>query len=97
MTYASIYKGIIFIEGQEPTAKHLGVIEFKKRLQIHSQLKTLDIVKDQLIEKNLALGGNAIIDFKYGQKTDGAFWYGSGISAIIPEETKNKIIEKLNN
>ena len=109
MAYTSIYKGVIFIEGVEQTAKVLGRVEYKKLFSFNAQVQTLDCVKDQLIEKTIALGGNAIIDFKYGQKSSGWFksslfslddnikWYGSGIAVILPEETKNKILEKLNN
>ena len=108
MAYTSIYKGVIFIEGAEQTAEILGQVEYKKLFSFNSQIQTLDCVKDQLIEQTLALGGNAIIDFKYGQKSSGWFesflfnlddnikWYGSGLAVILPEETRNKIFEKLN-
>lgn len=108
MAYTSIYKGVIFIEGAEQTATILGQVEYKKHFSFNSQIQTIDSVKDQLIEQTLALGGNAIIDFKYGQKSSGWFksslfclddnikWYGNGLAAILSEETKNKIFEKLN-
>ena len=103
MTYISIYKGFIFIEGLEPTAKVLANIEYKKNFSYNAQIQTLDCVKDQLIEKTKFLGGNAIIDFKYGQKSSGWLksslfslddnikWYGSGIAAIIPKERIQEI------
>ena len=106
MAFTSIYKGIIFIEGPEPSAKTLQNIEYKKLFSFNSQIQTLDCVKDQLVEKAIALGGNAIINFKYGQKSSGWFksalfalddnikWYGSGTAAIIPEEVKIQILEK---
>lgn len=107
MAYTSIYKGIIFIEGFEPSAKVLKDIEYKKLFSFNSQIQTLDCVKEQLIEQTIALGGNAVINFKYGQKSSGWFksalfslddnikWYGSGTAAIIPEEVKMQILEKL--
>ena len=105
MAYTSIYKGIIFIEGEEPSAKILGQVEYKKLFSFNSHIQTLDCVKDQLIEQTIALGGNAIINFKYGQKSSSWFtsslfslddnikWYGNGLAAIISEETKNKILK----
>ena len=108
MAYTTIYNGIIFIEGYEPSAKILGQVEYKKLFSYNSQIKTLDCVKEQLAEKAITLGGNAVVEFKYGQKSSGWFkssllslddnikWYGSGMAAIIPEETRNKILEKLN-
>ena len=108
MAYTTIYKGILFIEGDEPSAKILKNIEYKKNFSFNAQLQTLDSVKDQLVEKAIALGGNAIINFKYGQKSSGWFmsslfslddnikWYGNGTAAIISEERKNEILAKLN-
>ena len=108
MAYTSIHKGIIFIEGSEQSAEILGPIEYKKLFSFNAQIQTIDCVKDQLVEKTVALGGNAVVDFKYGQKSSGWFksslfslddnikWYGSGLAAIIPEEIKNKILEKYN-
>ena len=109
MAYTFFYKDFIFIEGQEPTAKILGPIEYKKSFTFNSQSKTLDCVKDQLLEKAKALGGNAVINFKYGQQTANWFksclfgldddikWYGSGTAAILPpekiEEIKNKKVD----
>ena len=108
MAYTTIYKGIIFVEGKEPSAKLLGKVEYKKALSFNAQLKTLNDVKDQLVEKTIALGGNAVVDFTYGQKSLGWFkasfsslddnvkWHGAGTAAIIPEERKQEIFEKLN-
>ena len=107
MAYTSIYKGVIFIEGYEPTARVLGNIEYNKKFSYNAQLRNLDSVKDQLADKTLAMGGNAVINFTYGQKSSGWFksillalddnikWYGSGTAAILPEEKRLSIIEKL--
>lgn len=105
MAYASIYKGIIFVEGEDPTAQLLGEIEYKKNFTYNSQIQGLDCVKDQLVDKTVALGGNAVLYFKYGQKSVGWFrasllslddnikWYGSGVAAILPEERIKEFLE----
>ena len=107
MAYTSIYKDVLFIEGDESTARVLGKVEYKKNFSFNSQLQTLDCVKDQLVEKAVAMGGNAIINFKYGQKASGWFksslfslddnikWHGSGTVAVVPEERKNELLEKI--
>lgn len=107
MAYTSIYKGIIFIEGNEPTATVLGKVEYKKMCSFNAQIQTLDVVKDQLVEKTLALGGNAVVNFKYGQKSSGWFksslfslddnikWYGNGLATMIPEERRNELLAKI--
>jgi hypothetical protein len=109
MVYVSLYKGILFFEGYEASAITLEPIEYKKRCTFNAQLKTLDCVKEQLMEKTIALGGNAVVNFKYGQKSVGWFkstffnldddvrWYGSGVAAIIPEETRMEILARLDN
>lgn len=105
MAYTTIYKGIVFVEGAEPVAQLLGEVEYKKNFTYNSQLQGLDCVKDQLVDKTLALGGNAVLHFKYGQKSSGWFkasllslddnikWYGSGVAAILPEDRINEILE----
>lgn len=109
MAYKTIYKGIIFIEGDEPSAVILGDVEYKKKFSYNAQLKTLDCVKDQLVEQTIALGGNAVVNFKYGQKSAGWFkssllslddnikWYGSGKAAIVHEENYESFKKAKNN
>ena len=57
-----------------------------------SQLKSLDDVKEKMIHVVAKYGGNAVVDFKYGQRlsfwkslfrVDGVMWYASGKIAII--------------
>lgn len=105
MAYVSIYKDIIFIEGSEPTAVPVGKIEYKKKFSFNAQLQTLNCVKDQLVQKAIALGANAVVEFQYGQKSSGWFkssllacddnikWYGSGVAARLPKEKVEEILE----
>ena len=98
MAYVSVYKGIVFIEGYEPTARLLGRVEYDKKFSYNAQLKTLDAVKEQLADKAVAMGANAVVEFAYGQKSSGWFksvllalddnikWYGYGMAAIVPED-----------
>lgn len=92
MSYVSIYKGILFIERTIESATTLKKIEYKKFSSYNAQIQTLDCVKDQLAEKTISLGGNAVINFTYGQKSCDWFksmllcpdgnvkWFGSGFS-----------------
>lgn len=98
MAYTSIHKGIAFIEGDEPNARKIGIVEYQKEGFYNQQLKDLDVVKDQLAKKAAAMGCNAVINFTYGQKSTSWFrallltyddninWYGSGTAAIISKE-----------
>ena len=104
MLHASIYKGIVFIEGYEPTATRLGKVEYHKLFSFNAQIQTLDAVKEQLFHQTVQRGGNAVINFTYGQKSSGWFksslfslddnikWYGSGEAARIPEDRLKEIV-----
>jgi len=90
MMYETEFEGILFIEG-EPTIKP----EILKHVKcsIHgmffsqAQLKNLNDVKRLLAHKVKASGGNSLINFSYGQKSnfwttllgiDNICWYGEG-------------------
>ncbi len=105
MAYVSVYKGVVFIEGYEPSARLLGRVEYDKRFSYNAQLKTLDSVKEQLAGKAVAMGANAVVEFTYGQKSSGWFksvllslddnikWYGYGMAAIIPQDRIAVLLE----
>lgn len=104
MAYISVHKGVAFIEGDEPGARILGRVEYQKEGFYNQQLKDLDAVKDQLAQKARAMGGNAVKDFKYGQKSTGWFrsmllsyddninWYGNGTVIQISAERLQEIL-----
>lgn len=106
MAYMSMYKGIVFIEGREPSATILGDVEYKKLFSFNSQIQTLNDVKDQLVEQVIALGGNAVVDFIYGQKSSGWFtsslfglddnikWYGRGKAASVPANILESVAQR---
>ena len=107
MAYKSIYKNIIFIEGHEDYVKNLGTIEYKKGGFFNNQLKNLDNVKEQLAYKAKQLGGNAVVNFKYGQKNKSWFrslllsidddinWYGYGEVVVLDYNKYKELFEKL--
>lgn len=107
MAYKSLYKGFLFVEGFEENIKVLGPVEYKKDYSFNQQLKNLDDVKDQMIEKAKAMGANAIINFEYGQKTIGFWksivlshddninWYATGLAVVIDPVRLDEIVEKI--
>lgn len=95
--HTTSYEGITFYEGRpndyqpiEPLKIEIGGI-----LLTQSQLKTLKDVKHEMAMRATKVGGNAIVDFKYGQKSvgflrsilqmDDVNWYGEGMIARVPE------------
>ena len=108
MAYKSIYKDIIFIEGPKEYVRNLGRVEYKKGLSLYNnQMKNLNDVKNQLAEKATSMGGNCIINFKYGQKNtswlksillsldDNVNWYGDGQVVVISDEKYKEIASKI--
>lgn len=92
--FETTHKGIRFIEGRPNRVKVLGPVSIEiGGILTSAQLKTLDDVKDLMASEARQCGANAIIDFKYGQRSVGfwAFlfqrddvnWYGTGSAAIV--------------
>jgi hypothetical protein len=93
MMYWSIHGGVYFVEGSPE--KHLPLSPISTELNdffAQNQLRTLDDLKDRMASHAQSLGGNAVISFKYGQRSsvwkslfgmDNVLWYGSGEVARI--------------
>jgi hypothetical protein len=88
-----MFQGIKFIEGRPPAATIIKPIRVEiGGVFISAQLKNLDDVKRLMAEQVRAAGGNAIVDFKYGQRSVGFWrslldrddvnWYGEGQIAV---------------
>ena len=94
--YVTKQDGIAFYEGTPDHYEPIRSvrIEIGGMLLTQSQLKTLKDVKRELAARASKAGGNAIVDFEYGQKSVGWFrsilqlddvnWYGSGTIARVP-------------
>jgi hypothetical protein len=98
--YSTIFEEIIFIEGPEPSAKILSGIKCDLSFKFGAQLKNLDDVKRDLAAKARALGANAVLDFKYGQKSrwlaiDDVAYFGTGAAAILPYPLYSELREKI--
>jgi hypothetical protein len=93
--YFSTHKQIYFVEGPVSGAKRFGPISTElNSFFSQNQLKSLDDLKDKMCDFVRSKGGNAVLDFKYGQRNtfwksllgmDDVLWYGSGeIASIDP-------------
>jgi len=101
MPYTSFYKGIAFIEGNIPNAKIVKPNVSARLGGFGSHLKTLTDVKDILVNQCISSNANAVINFKYGQKTrllaiDDMVFFGSGDLAVLDEQTLQELREKFN-
>lgn len=102
MAYSTVYENIIFIEGDDSSAKKVGSISCDLSFVFGAQLKNLNDVKRVLAEKASANGCNCITNFTYGQKSrwlaiDDVTYKGSGIAAILSPERYAELCEKIKN
>ena len=92
--YTSIYQGITFVEGLPPKFREIRPIRVEiGGIFASAQLKNLDDVKRLMAEQVRSAGGNAVVNFNYGQKSVGFWesifsrddvnWYGAGSIAFI--------------
>jgi len=92
--YTTIFEGIKFVEGCPPTARIIKPVRVEiGGILTSAQLKNLDDVKRLMANQARAAGGNAIVDFKYGQRSvgfwrslidrDDVHWYGEGKVAFV--------------
>ena len=106
MAYTTMFEGIIFVEGFCEFAVLKGKVEYVKDSFWNQQFRNLDNIKHQLAEKAKALGANAVINFKYGQKNisflkslclsldDNVNWFGYGEAVVIAEPKFSELMEK---
>ena len=100
MPYTSVYKNIIFIEGDNPNA--IRKAKIKSNLTgFGAQLKNLNNVKDNLCLQAKLHKCNCVLDFSYGQKSswfsiDDVKFYGNGVCAILPQDEYENILNKIN-
>lgn len=98
--YSTVFEDVIFVEGTVPGARILGGISCDLSFKIGSQLKNLNDVKKALADRARALGANAVLDFRYGQKSrwlaiDDVAFFGTGRAAVLSETEYAKIREKI--
>ena len=90
------FDDVTFIEGTHPNARTIKPISVRIHgLFSQAQLKSLDDVKRKMAEIARAEGANAILFFKYGQRStfwttflgiDDVSWYGEGVIAQISHQ-----------
>lgn len=92
--------GVFFVEGSPPgLSRRRSISSELNDFFSQNHLKTLDDLKDRMAQEAVASGCNAVVDFKYGQRSsfwksiigmDNILWFGSGVLAIIdPDQLKN--------
>lgn len=89
----TVYDGVLFSEGWPAGCKKLATVAvtLDDKWIGGSQLKNLNDVKAELAKRVKAAGGNALVEFTYGQKSvsfwkcllsiDDVAWWGKGTAA----------------
>ena len=102
MAYTTLYKSIVFIEGNSNDARVIGNVSSDLSFKFGAQLKNLNDVKSDMADKAKSLGANCIINFAYGQKSrwlaiDDVAFYGNGKAAILPQNIYEEVMAKIKN
>lgn len=91
----TVQDGISFYEGMPDNCEPIDSVkvEIGGMLITQAQLKTLKDVKRELAARATRAGGNAIVNFQYGQRSVGFWrsilqlddvnWFGTGTIAIV--------------
>src|SRR4051812_14788545 len=98
------FMGIRFFEGMPTVVHFIGPVRVEiSGIITSSQLKSLDDVKRLMVEKARAKGGNAIVDFKYGQRSVGCLaslfmrddvsWFGEGQIAYVSGSPERRSVQ----
>lgn len=93
--YVTKFNDIYFVEENVAAERIVTSVEISIG-GFYSQCKTLDDVKQILSMQAKEVGANAVINFKYGQKSkifslDQVKFYGSGVAAILSDDVIKKI------
>jgi hypothetical protein len=91
MAFVTIYDGIVISEGKLENARVFGTVSCDLSFRFGAQLKSHRDVKGDLTQQAKQMGANAIVDFKYGQKSrwlaiDDVAFFGNGTAVQIPQE-----------
>jgi hypothetical protein len=92
--YETTTDGVRFFEGRPKDARIIEPIKCELGgVFRQAQLKNLSDLKREMARIAAAKGGNAVVDFKYGQRTVGFWrsifqlddvnWYGEGWVAVV--------------
>ena len=92
--YSDFSDGIYFVEGAPAGARRIAPVSTKiDGMFSNAQLKSLDDIKTAMAAEARRKGGNAVIDFKYGQRQrsfwgslfslDDVRWEATGTIALI--------------
>jgi hypothetical protein len=91
--YYDLHNGVYFVEGIPRSSQVIMPISTEiNEFFCQTHLKNLDHIKDKMAKEARLRGGNAIIQFTYGQRStfwkslfrlDNIQWYASGKIAVI--------------
>ena len=98
--YPTLFNGIIFIESSV-NGQIVGQLKSDLSFKIGAQLKTLNDVKADLVNKAVTIQANCVSEFKYGQKSrwlaiDDVAYFGIGNAVQLTQDEYRKIAQYIN-
>ena len=99
MAFVTVYKDVIFIEGDHPRAAKRYSAETRVS-GFGAQLKNLNDLKQTMANTARSCGCNCVVNFTYGQRTkliaiDDVAYVGNGYYAVLSDEDYTSIISQL--
>jgi hypothetical protein len=99
MAFTTVFEGIVFVEGDYKGAVRGAKVKSNLAYNFGAQLKSLRDIKHNLAQQAKNKTYNAILDFKYGQKSkffafDNVGYWGEGILANIPQNEYHSLCSK---
>jgi hypothetical protein len=99
MAFTTVFEDVVFVEGDYKGAVRGAKIKSDLTYNFGAQLKSLRDIKHNLAVQAKRKAFNAVLDFKYGQKSkffafDNVGYWGEGILANIPKNEYDDICRK---
>ena len=96
--YPTLYRGVIFVETPVDEGTPVANVSADLSFKLGAQLKNLNNVKDELVQKAAAYGCNCVASFAYGQKSrwlaiDDVAYFGNGVATRLDAAAYQRITQ----
>ena len=98
MAFVTVFRDVIFIEGEHPRARKCYSAETRVG-GFGAQLKNLNDLKTVMSDTAKANGCNCVVNFTYGQKSkviaiDDVAFVGNGVYAVLSPQDYQSIVSQ---
>jgi hypothetical protein len=99
MAFTTVFEDVVFVEGDHHGAVRGPKAKSDLTYSFGAQLKSIRDIKHNLANQAKKKSFNAVLDFKYGQKSkffalDNVGYWGEGVLANIPQREYSELCSK---